>query len=193
VADDSLNSVANFLFEAGTLKNHKRTGWWIAGVKDPESVAEHSWRAALLASIIAELEGADPAKAALLSVWHDTGETRTGDLAHISQKYVGKGDAEVIAADQAQGMPAGLGALMRSIVGEYEARETPEAICAGDADKLECLVQALEYRDQGHVNVDRWIVNSRKRIRTESAKRLAEELLKTGSLQWLRDAMGESR
>jgi putative hydrolases of HD superfamily len=62
MADDGMNSVANFLFETGTLKNHKRTGWWIAGVKDPESVAEHSWRAALLASIIAELEGADPAK-----------------------------------------------------------------------------------------------------------------------------------
>jgi len=190
---DELGAVANFLFEAGTLKNHKRTGWWIAGIKDPETVAEHSWRAALLASIIAELEGADPAKAALLSVWHDTGETRTGDLAHISQKYVGKGDAEAIAVDQSQGMPPRLGALMRSIVGEYEARETPEAICAGDADKLECLVQALEYRDQGHKNVDRWIVNSQRRIRTESAKRLAEELLRTGSLQWLRDAMGESR
>ncbi|MGC0423607.1 HD domain-containing protein [Embleya sp. AB8] len=189
---DDIRTVANFLFEAGTLKHHKRTGWWIAGIKDPESVAEHSWRAALLASIIAELEGADPAKAALLSVWHDTGETRTGDLAHISQKYVGKGDAVAIAADQSKGMPAGLGALMRSIVGEYEARETPEAICAGDADKLECLVQAIEYRDQGHQNVDRWIVNSRKRIRTESAKRIAAELLETGSLTWLREAMGES-
>ncbi|MYS82759.1 HD domain-containing protein [Embleya scabrispora] len=189
---DEDRAVANFLFEAGTLKNHKRTGWWIAGIKDPESVAEHSWRAALLASIIAELEGADPAKAALLSVWHDTGETRTGDLAHISQKYVGKGDAVAIAADQSKGLPSGLGALMRSIIGEYEARETPEAICAGDADKLECLVQALEYRDQGHVNVDRWITNSQRRIRTESAKRIASALLETGSLTWLREAMGES-
>lgn len=191
MTDDGFNAVANFLFEAGTLKNHKRTGWWIAGVKDPESVAEHSWRAALLASIIAELEGADPAKAALLSVWHDTGESRTGDLAHISQKYVGKGDARAIVADQSQGMPPGLGILMRSIVGEYEDRETPEALCAADADKLECLVQALEYRDQGHKNVDRWIVNSQKRIHTASAKRIADELLKTGSLTWLRDAMGE--
>ncbi|OPC83677.1 HAD family hydrolase [Embleya scabrispora] len=148
MADDD-RVVANFLFEAGTLKNHKRTGWWIAGVKDPESVAEHSWRAALLASIIAEMEGADPARAALLSVWHDTGESRTGDLA-------------------------------------------PEAICAGDADKLECLVQAVEYRDQGHANAERWIVNSQKRMRTESAKRIAAELLGTGSLGWLRKAMGES-
>ncbi|GCD93282.1 haloacid dehalogenase [Embleya hyalina] len=184
--------MANFLFEAGTLKNHRRTGWWIAGVKDPESVAEHSWRAALLASIIAESEGADPARAALLSVWHDTGESRTGDLAHISQKYVGKGDAVAIVADQSKGMPAGLGALMRSIVGEYEARETPEAICAGDADKLECLVQAIEYRDRGYANVERWIVNSQKRIRTETARRIAAELLETGSLDWLREAMGES-
>jgi hypothetical protein len=42
------------------------------------------------------------------------------------------------------------------------------------------------------VNVDRWITNSQRRIRTESAKRLAAELPATGSLTWLREAMGES-
>ena len=45
---EQLSAVARFLFEAGTLKHARRTGWWMAGVRDPESVAEHSWRASLL-------------------------------------------------------------------------------------------------------------------------------------------------
>jgi hypothetical protein len=40
------NDMAKYLYEAGQLKRVKRSGWWIAGVKDPESVAEHSFRTA---------------------------------------------------------------------------------------------------------------------------------------------------
>lgn len=61
---DDLSSVANLLYEMGTLKQGRRSGWWMAGVRDPESIAEHSWRTSLIASIIAKLEGADPARAA---------------------------------------------------------------------------------------------------------------------------------
>ncbi|MGW3669151.1 HD domain-containing protein, partial [Streptomyces sp. NPDC005141] len=78
---EDLTAVARFLYEAGTLKNTARTGWWMAGVKEPESVADHSWRTALIATIIAKLEGADPPRAAFLAVWHDSQETRTGDAA----------------------------------------------------------------------------------------------------------------
>ena len=53
-----------------------------AGVRDPESVAEHSLRVAQLASLIAAIEGAEPGRAALLAVWHDSQETRTGDIPH---------------------------------------------------------------------------------------------------------------
>lgn len=33
---------AGFLMEMGMLKRAKRSGWWITGVKDPETIAEHS-------------------------------------------------------------------------------------------------------------------------------------------------------
>ncbi|MFC0600011.1 hypothetical protein ACFFHI_16755 [Streptomyces palmae] len=36
---DDLHAVARFLFEAGTLKHARRTGWWMAGVRDPESLS----------------------------------------------------------------------------------------------------------------------------------------------------------
>ncbi|TWV42677.1 HD domain-containing protein [Streptomyces misionensis] len=191
---DDLSPVAKFLFEAGTLKHTARTGWWMAGVRRPETVAEHSWRTSLIASIIARMEGADPARAALLAVWHDTGETRTGDVNHLGKKYTdGEADPRTIAGDQVAGMPAAVADAVKEIIGAYEARDTPEAVCARDADKLECMIQGIEYRDQGYANAQRWIDNSRGRITTTSGQALADAVLATGSLDWLRAALGEDQ
>ncbi|MBY8341800.1 HD domain-containing protein [Streptomyces sp. KC 17012] len=192
MADEGLPAVARFLYEAGTLKAAKRTGWWMAGVRDPESVAEHSWRTALIASIIAKLEGADPARAAFLAVWHDSQETRTGDVNHLGKKYTqGEVDPRAITADQVAGFPQELAQAVVEVVAEYEEQESPEAVCARDADKLECMIQGVEYRSQGYGNAQRWIDNSRGRIVTKSGQQLADAVLASGSLDWLRAALGE--
>ncbi|MFF0451248.1 HD family hydrolase [Streptomyces sp. NPDC004609] len=188
---DGLSAVAHFLYESGTLKQARRTGWWMAGVRDPESVAEHSWRTSLIASVIAELEGADPARAAFLAVWHDSQETRTGDVNHLGKKYAPGADPQDVTADQTTGMPEALASTVRDLVAEYEAKETAEAICARDADKLECLLQGIEYKAQGYASAQRWIDNSRARLVTQTAQQLADELLAHGPLDWLRTAMGE--
>ncbi|MDJ0385870.1 HD domain-containing protein [Streptomyces sp. G-G2] len=188
---DDLSAVARFLYEAGTLKNARRTGWWMAGVSHPESVAEHSWRTSLIASIIAKLEGADPARAAFLAVWHDTQEARTGDVNHLGKKYATGADPVAVTADQTAGMPELLAATIRELVVEYEAKDSPEALCARDADKLECMLQGIEYKAQGYEAAQRWIDNSRARLTTGTGQRLADELLGQGTLDWLRAAIGE--
>lgn len=188
---DDLSAVAHFLYEAGALKHARRTGWWMAGVRDPESVAEHSWRTSLIATIIAKLEGADPARAAFLAVWHDTQESRTGDVNYLGKKYSTGVDPREVTADQTAGMPEVLVSAVRDLVAEYEAKESPEAVCARDADKLECLLQGIEYRSQGYESAQRWIDNSYGRLTTETARRLADELLGQGPLDWLRSALGE--
>lgn len=88
-------------------------------------------------------------------------------------------------------MPEVLAAAARELVAEYEAKESPEAVCARDADKLECMLQGIEYKAQGYENAQRWIDNSRGRLVTGTANRLADELLAQGSLDWLRAALGE--
>ncbi|WP_418957225.1 HD domain-containing protein [Streptomyces tritici] len=190
---DDLSAVAQFLYEAGTLKRTRRTGWWMAGVRDPESVAEHSWRTSLIASVIAKLEGADPARSAFLAVWHDSQETRTGDVNHLGKKYSTEADPQAVTADQTAGMPEHLASAIQELVAEYEAKESPEAICARDADKLECMLQGIEYKAQGYADAQRWIDNNRARLVTETGRRLADELLGQGSLDWLHAALGESR
>lgn len=177
-------AIAALGFELGILKRMRRTGWWHAGVRDPESVAEHSMRAAQLAGLIAVEEGADPARASLLALWHDTQETRTGDLPHTARPYLAKPEPRAITADQTAELPATARELVRGVVDEYETRDTLAAQCAADADKLEMLLQAVEYRDVGVHRVDGWIDSARAGLRTGTARRIAAAAVTVSPLAW---------
>lgn len=183
-AEQDVAAVASFAFELGVLKRMRRAGWWHVGVRDPESVAEHSLRVAQLASLIATVEGADPARAALLAVWHDSQETRTGDIPHTAAAYLAKPSPEAITADQTARLPDSTRKIVQEAVTEYEAQQTPEARCARDADKLECVIQAVEYRSAGYAGVQGWIDSSRSSLRTETARRIADAALHTSPLAW---------
>jgi putative hydrolases of HD superfamily len=183
--DADAEGLAALAFELGVLKRLRRTGWSHAGVRDAESVADHSMRVAQLASLIAAEEGADPARAALLAIWHDSRETRTGDIPHTARPYLSaRIDPEAITADQVAGLPEAAARTVRTTVSEYAARSTPEARCARDADKLECLVQAVEYRNGGHAGVEGWITSSRAALRTRTAVRIADAALRVSPLAW---------
>ena len=181
---DDAEAIAAFGYELGLLKRVRRTGWWHAGVRDPESVAEHTMRTAQLAALIAAEEGADPARAAFLALWHDTQETRTGDLPHTASAYLTKPDPRKITADQTNDLPQQSRDTVRAAVDEYEARQTLEALCAKDADKLEMLLQAIEYRDTGVRRVDGWIESARKDLKTRVGRRIAEAAISLSPLSW---------
>jgi putative hydrolase of HD superfamily len=181
-SDDA--AVAAFAFEMGILKNLPRTGWAHVGVSDPESIAEHSMRAAQLAGVLAAMEGADPARASYLSLWHDSQETRIGDIPHTAKKYMQVARNEEITADQTADLPDAVAKTVQEVVREYEAGATPEAVCARDADKLECLIQAVEYRAAGNQYTQGWIDSSTKALRTPSAQRIATAAQQVSPLAW---------
>ncbi|ADB34574.1 metal dependent phosphohydrolase [Kribbella flavida DSM 17836] len=177
-------AIAAFAFEMGVLKRQRRSGWWHAGVRDPESIAEHSLRVAQLAGLIAAAEGGDPAKAAYMAIWHDSQETRIGDIPHSARPYVQATGNEAITADQVAGMAEPLANSVIQAVEEYEAKTSLEAICARDADKLECLIQAVEYQDLGVKRVQSWIDSSRAALKTQTAIRVADAALTISPLSW---------
>ena len=191
--DTEFESTARLIFETGLLKLSKRTGWWICGVKDPETIAEHSFRTALIASLLASMEGADPARASYLALWHDSQETRVGDIPHIGRRYLDAASNEAITADQTSGLPSTLADEIRALIDDYENGTSIEVQCAHDADKLECLFQAVEYRDTGHRNVTGWIESSRARLVTKSAQRLADVAVTMSSQDWHRAALEQRR
>ncbi|MFB7718923.1 HD domain-containing protein [Nocardia sp. NPDC056100] len=176
--------IAAFAFELGTLKRESRKGWLDAHVPNPESVADHTCRTAQLAALIAALEGGDPARASHMAVWHDSHETRTRDLNKTAKPFLPAVDHEAVTAAQVARMPDLLQTLLRETVAEFEAQATLEAVAARDADRLECLFQAIEYRAAGNTLMQEWIEDSYSKLKTTSALQIADAALTTSPLHW---------
>ncbi|MGW6482730.1 HD domain-containing protein [Streptomyces sp. NPDC055059] len=77
---------------------------------------------------------------------------------------------------QVVGTPEDLAAAIRDVISECEAKEPPEAVFSRDADKLECLIQNVEYKTQGYEHAQRWIENSQGRPTTKAANSLPDPL-----------------
>ena len=52
------------------------------------------------------------------------------------------------------------------------------------AHKLECLMQAVEYRAGGNVGVEGWISSSRAALRTDTAIRIADAAVRISPVAW---------
>ncbi|WP_440955813.1 HD domain-containing protein [Methanosarcina sp. Mfa9] len=180
-----MEQIMKFLYEMGQMKKISRTGWWIAGVKDPESVAEHSFRVAIVGYVLAKLENVDPYKVAVMCLFHDIHEARLNDIHKIGEKYFNLSEAENQAfLDQTSRLPASISSDLKSLMDEFNACKSVEAKIANDADRLECLIQAREYQSQGYKNVWDWIHNCRNDLKTESAKKIADKCMEMDPQEW---------
>jgi putative hydrolase of HD superfamily len=172
-----------FLFEMGYLKNLPRAGWLRLGIPAPESVGDHSFRVGILGMVLASLEGADPGHVAAMCVLHDAHETRIGDVPAVGRAYITTAKPEVITGHQTAGMPDDMGKMFQDLTAEFEAAKTLEARVARDADKLETLLQAVEYGEQGY-KTEAWMKTSIEALRTDSAKQLAQAINAADPAEW---------
>ena len=74
--------------------------------------------------------------------------------------------------------------MVRGAVEEFETRETAEAVCAKDADRLDMLLQAIEYREVGVRRVDGWIDSARQGLKTQTGRPLADAAVTLSPLAW---------
>ncbi|MGX2997124.1 HD domain-containing protein [Streptomyces sp. JNUCC 64] len=186
MSDEHAKGTVGYLMEIGALKRGRRSGWWIAGVKDPETIAEHSFRVAVIGAVLAMMEGADPARVALLCTFHDTQETRVGDIPWIGRRYLTAARNEDVTRDQVADAYPAVAAGIQAVVDEYENGDSLEVLVAHDADKLECVIQGLEYLEQGYSNAREWVDSTRAKLKTDSAITLAEAARTMSSAEWQR-------
>ncbi|WP_236953850.1 HD family hydrolase [Methanopyrus sp. SNP6] len=134
------------------LKRILRTGWLVRGIprSSVESVAEHSFGAAMLAwEICHRLTergiDVDPYKTVVMALIHDLPEALTLDLDAEASRVFGdaKREAEEKAAKRV------FDGKLLDIWREFERRESPEAKAAKLADTLDMALQALEYSRVG--------------------------------------------
>ncbi len=178
-----MKKLVNFLFELGMLRRIKHEGWRIAGVENPESVADHSLRAAQVGYILAKLENyPNPDEIVSILVFHDIGECRIGDIHKIGNRYI-KADEEQAVKDQTAELQE-IGEEIYKLWKHAEDKTTEAGIIAKDADYIEQALTAKEYLEKGYHKADDWITNIGNAIQTNSAKKLLKNLQNSDSSDW---------
>jgi putative hydrolase of HD superfamily len=176
-----LKKIVKFLFEVGMLKRTPRTGYQFLG-SGGESVADHSFRAAVIGYALASQEsGANRDKVILMCLLHDFPETRTGDHNYVNKRYV-KADEQRVIRDQVHQLP--FGDEVQALIYKFNSAETPEARLAKDADQLDLIMELKQQMEQGNPNAKDWLSFAVKRLLTENARKMAQEILNTHSTEW---------
>ncbi len=177
-----MSQCANFLNEVGMLNRTPRSGFMFLGT-GAQSVSQHMYRMLQIAFILARVseEKVDELHLLHLVMFHDLPEARTGDHNYVNKKYVSE-DLEKLLADGARDWP--FGEEIAGYVREFEARETPAARLASDADQLELLLLLKEQEDLGNPHVGDWVTSLLARLRTDAGKALAQEILATRWDEW---------
>ncbi|MDP8265751.1 MAG: HD domain-containing protein [Candidatus Aceula meridiana] len=175
----------DFFAEAGLLKRVKRSGWWVAGIKNPESVADHSFRCAVIAHYIAHMEKTPPYEAVMMALFNDIHEARINDLHKMGHFYIDFKEAEKkVFQDQMENLDIGVQKDLRQLRDKYDKQQTLASLIARDADILECLLQAKEYHQDGHTKAKIFLKRAPSFLRTKSAKKLWKQLQTWDSSLW---------
>lgn len=107
-----------------------------------ESVAEHSWLAALMAFFLRdEFPEADMDKVMRMCVIHDLGEAFTGDIPTFDKTGADEAEEEALLNRWVDSLPAPYASEMRALYAEMAARETLEAKIYKAIDALEAVIQ----------------------------------------------------
>jgi len=178
----------NFIAEAGMLKRVRRSGWWVLGIKDVETVAEHSFRCAVIGYVLARSENVPPYSVLLMTMFNDIHEARISDLHKMSQRYFEYEKAEDRAfAEQISALPKGMKRELAGVHRDYRKQKTKESVIARDADILECLIQAKEYHAHGFKEAVKFMKKAPGFLKTKSAKGLWRLAKKTDINKWWED------
>ncbi|MBI2888791.1 MAG: HD domain-containing protein [Candidatus Liptonbacteria bacterium] len=182
--------IANFLFEAGTLRKlsrvHRQT---LLSDDMSDNIASHSFRVALIAWALAKKEKVDPYKVVMMALTHDLGEARSNDHNWVHKRYVKIFNDEII-EEQLSGLPFG---DVHVFAQEYEARKTKEAVIAKDADLLDEILLLREYEWQGNREAVKWLYEGKgklranaqlKKLKLKSAKELGKTIYETEPSAW---------
>lgn len=163
-----------FLIEINKLKEMPRTGWVLMGVKNPETVAEHTFRTTIAAWLLGRKKKLNIERVMKIALFHDLCEVYAGDMTPFSyftdlpkggikkekklMKWVrlSKKDREKRGKIQLEKEKKSLLRLIKdlnprlkrdifSCWSDFEQGNTKEGRFVKQLDKIEALIQSIEY------------------------------------------------
>jgi putative hydrolase of HD superfamily len=170
----------DFICKIYKLKDLKRTGWVIAKVKKPESIAAHSFGVSLLALIFARRMELNIEKCLKMALIHDINEIYTKDIALwpedrgtdkeiVKEKIEEKAMRKVLSL-----LPNSIKKDWEKIWKELKPRKTREAKLIRDLDKLDMVIQALIYKKRTRRSLSDWIRDADNLIKLPEVRKVFE-------------------
>lgn len=174
-------------------------------------MADHSFRVALFALVASSSQQPsssspaptsssapfDASRAVKIALVHDLAEAIVGDIApgdNVPKDEKARREAEAMAEmrrmlegcsggnSESKNSEVTVGAEVEALFEEYERGETPEAQLVKDCDKLEMLLQAVEYEREGKegnpgpLDLSEFFESVRGRLKTEVGRRWGLEI-----------------
>ena len=103
----------------------------------------------------------------------------------MAQRYVNAQGAEDESfKQQIHSLPKKIKQDLSRLRREYRTQRSKESIVARDADILECLIQAKEYKQQGFLQASKFMRKAPKHLKTKTARLLWKQAQKTDLNAW---------
>ena len=142
----------DFLGVIEKLKCNTRHSWTSSGRQ--ESVAEHSWRTAAMALLIAEeFPDVNVEKVVKMCLIHDFGEAITGDIPAFNKTQHDEEREDSAVIEMLKLLPESIAHEFGELFDEISQLETPEAKLFKALDNLEALISHNE------APLDTWLPN----------------------------------
>ena len=166
-------NLLKFFTESGKLKSIPKRGWVLREIKNPETIASHTFRAVLMAWVLgARKTGLDMERLLKIGIVHDLCEVYAGDTTPYDSilpkdkkgiralmktwPRFSEEEKNKIAKDKhkkekdgleklTKDLPKSLRYEMKNLWMDYEQGLTPEGRFFKQADRLENFLQAIEY------------------------------------------------
>jgi len=171
-----MKNILDFLIKVGKLKEKKRRGWVLRNVKNPETIADHTFRMAMMSWLLGEQRKLNINKIIKMSLIHDLCEVYSEDITpydkllpkdkrqwkEMFNKWprLPKKEKEKIFLEKYKKenealeklilkLPPPLKKEIRNLWIDYEEGLTREGRFVRQVDRVENLLQALQYWKKG--------------------------------------------
>jgi|TARA_B110001454_G_scaffold65929_1_gene64107 putative hydrolase of HD superfamily len=173
--------ISEFFFQIAELKKLPRSGWKIkVGLKDSESVAEHSYMMSVMSMVLSDMKSLNSEKVLKMAILHDWAESKIGDFMPEQIGYEKKSELENYAMGEIlESLPQKIQSEYNGIWDEFLARDTSEARLVHELDKLEMALQAKIYeKDVDPEKVKPFIISAVEQIIDPDVKKILVDILK---------------
>ncbi|MEX1014956.1 MAG: HD domain-containing protein [Candidatus Paceibacterota bacterium] len=182
---NNISKDVDLLFEISAFRNLDRT-WKQFLNPDVANNSEHSFRVAWIALTLARYEeDLNEEKIIKMALAHDLSESRCGDVHYLSRQYVERNEKLAI-EDMFEGTSHMI--EIKSLIDEYEKRESKESRIVKDADNLDVQIELRELEFKGHsmgeiFNKDRK-ENVYSKLFTDTARKFWDKICESDPHNW---------